>query len=648
MEELLEGLEGLLDIRLERKLFGDAYDPNQKNTYTPHGDSFGSLRLDDLEIRDFKKLFPYLKRGQNFELVNCTIPNFSELLIPEFHDLILNNVTIKSNTCSLKGRLPWHLRLDNMQIDAKCFRCFEITSIKGFKQVDITNCHIDNIQYLNNIRPVSLMTLDNITFTYKPEKKPLKNTTRRVSISNSTFKDLSFLPYKSSLKDLQIENCKIGNLALVPSLPNLAELSIDAETRVKSKKILKKVGKGKLSCTLDYGKKPLDLSNVISIKKYLHSLDLHGLRTTNLEGLEEFKNVQHLSFSNSHVSVDAFKPIAKQIKSISFYSSVIKNEHGFKHFKNLQRFEFTNYKKKSALGSFEKIVLLAKTLKELEISDSRKIEAPKILGKFRTLETLKIQYDIPVETAKQILKLDNLKRLQLNVSSKKKCVLSLKKMIHLESLILDADIKFIGFKHLRKLKALKLGENLSGSKKQLNSIPKLRNLTRLNISNYNLKVNGLDQFPNLEFLRLNGCPKIRLGKLKKLKVLDLDNSGITDFTKFEELPKLEKLNLTYTFSDTVLKDIWKFPNLKSLALNESQVNDISDLEPLKKLKYLDLYYTDVKDVTTLNTLPNLQEVNLATCNNIDLEKQLERPEIALYCGLPNVYLWIWDKDDFGI
>ena len=96
------------------------------------------------------------------------------------------------------------------------------------------------------------------------------------------------------------------------------------------------------------------------------------------------------------------------------------------------------------------------------------------------------------------------------------------------------------------------------------------------------------------------------------------------------------------------RQISKFPNLKVLTLNESNVNNISELEPLKKLEYLDLASTNVSDVHILNSLPNLKEVNLATWSNEDLESQLDRPEIGIYCGLPTIYINVWREDDFGI
>jgi Leucine-rich repeat (LRR) protein len=93
----------------------------------------------------------------------------------------------------------------------------------------------------------------------------------------------------------------------------------------------------------------------------------------------------------------------------------------------------------------------------------------------------------------------------------------------------------------------------------------------------------------LEFLSLQRSGKVYLKPLKKLKVLDLYNSDITDFSSFETMPFLEKLDLSCIQNNIDLKEMYKFPNLKWLGfLENEELDDISGLEPLKKLERLDL------------------------------------------------------------
>lgn len=85
-------------------------------------------------------------------------------------------------------------------------------------------------------------------------------------------------------------------------------------------------------------------------------------------------------------------------------------------------------------------------------------------------------------------------------------------------------------------------------------------------------------------------------------------------------------------------------------LESEAVDDISGLESLKKLERLDLLSTKVTDVRVLNSLPNLKEANLAVRDyyKLNLEAQLNHPEIVISCGLPMINLRIWKEDKFRI
>lgn len=645
--ETIQQIEKILGIQLAKKSFGKLYDPNQKNTYSGGKESPKSLRLDDVRIDDFSKLLPHLKELRTLELKNSTIPNFSELLNLSCFDITLNNVVFQNNNCGTKGKVPGHLKLSNMKFDAAVLRCFKKTNIKGFVQVEFRKCHIDNIQHINDIVPLSLLILDEITFTHQPTATTKKET-GRLSIYNSNFKDVSFLPFQDSLGNVEFENCKIGSIAGLTKFPKLKSISIDSDTIIKDKSVQKNDSNRKINCYFTQGKEPMDLRMVRSLSQYIHGLYFDNYKEKTINFIGEFKKINHLSFNKSKVYIDAFLPIAKQLKSISFTKSKIKRSNYFKYFKNLSRFEINNYDEENlGLRSFEKILPLKKQLKVLKICDFEKIKAPQLIKEFKALESLKIAYEIPVKTAKYILTLKNLKKLSLSVNYKK-CSLSLEKLKKLEFLILEADINFTGFEQLKKLKSLKIGNSLSSTKMDINAFPKMENLKRLNYINYNQKIKGLKQFPNLEFLRLKGSPKIRLGKHDKLKVLDVENSSIKSFKGFKALPNLKRLDSSSLYNSFNLKGLHKFPNLKSLSLMESEVDDIAHLAPLKKLEYLDLSGTSISDIHILNTLPKLKGVNLATYSNENLEEQLDNPKIAVYCGRPSAYLWIWEKDEFGI
>ncbi|NOQ73412.1 MAG: hypothetical protein GQ574_15510 [Crocinitomix sp.] len=581
--KVIRKIEKILGVKLEKQRFGDAYDPDQKNTYKIQNEHIESLRLDDLIIADFSRLFPYLKALKYLYIYNSSIPNFSELLNLNCHNLNLDNVVFKNNNCNIKGRVPWHLKFLNMKFDAAGLKCFKKSNIKGFRQVEFRNCHIDNIQHINDIEPISLLIFDEITFTYTP-KKTAKKSTWRVSIYNSNFKDVAFLPFGASLEAIEFKNCQIGSIAGLSKFPKLDWISIDSDSSVEDKSVQANTHDKQITCVLSQEKKPLDMRMITSFQKYIHKLQLDNYKGKPIGFIEEFKNIKHLSFSESKVFVDAFLPIAKQIEGIYFTNSTIKNSKYFKSFKNLTNFYVQNYgKDDTRLNSFKKILPLKNQLKVLDIYDSDKIKAPHLIAEFKALESLKIAFDIPVKTAAYILTLKNLKKLSLSVDYKKR-TLSLEKLKNIEFLILDTGVNFDGFEYLKKLKSLKLGADMTEAGVDINSLPKLKSLKRLSITSYNRKIKELSQFPNLEHLRIKGCPKIKLGKLKKLKVLDLNNSGIENFSTFKKLPNLEKLDLSSIYHDMDLKGLHKFPNLKALSFSESRFTDISHLESLKKIR----------------------------------------------------------------
>ncbi|WP_343663214.1 hypothetical protein [Chryseobacterium mucoviscidosis] len=609
------------------------------------------LHLKDVDIEDFSKFLPYLVKVTKVKLINCTIANFSELLkIESCSSFTLDNVTFRNNECDVTRGFPYEIRFSNMSFDAGCFNSFHISSSgKGHKHLFITNCHIDNIQEINNIKGLYSLHLDSITFTCNPTKVKEKSI-YMIDIFNSKFEDISFIPFKKSVGRIDFENCKIGNFKGISEFEKLKKIQIDTNTIVEDESQLENPFNKEITCHFSKAEKPFRLKNAVSLRNYINELGFTDFKVKKIKDVEKFEMVKTLSFDKSEFYVDAFLSIAKQITSIDLRDSEIKKHTYFKHFSNLTSVESRCFSRDSKnIQNFSKLLPLKKQLKELnfyESSDERKKREVYPLGQFTVLETLDVGSEVSVKTAESILKLKKLKKLDISIE-KSKQVFDLGNLKKLEFLIFNSRVKFTGFENLKRLKSLQI---VNDKKFDLKTLPTMKSLKRLSFSAYDTHIKDLSHFPNLEFLRLKGVKKLQLKNLKKLKVLDLDNSQIKNFSSFKTLPSLEKLDLSSLQNKIDLKEIWKFPNLKWLTLLESyEVNDISALEPLKKLERLDLYRTKVTDVRVLNTLPNLKEVNLAVENyELNLEEQLDRPEIAIYCGLPSVNLWIWEKDEFGI
>ncbi|MFZ4929037.1 leucine-rich repeat domain-containing protein [Chryseobacterium sp. Mn2064] len=606
------------------------------------------LELKDIIIDDFSKFLPYLDNVRTIDLTNCTIASFSELLkLDNCSYFYLDNVTFLNQDCTVVRDFPAEIRFSNMSFDASCLNGLHTSFDKIIKHFAIKNCHIDNIQELSNIAGLYSLDFDTITFTYKAKKIKQKSL-RRIYISNSKFEDLSFMPFSKSLSDITFSNCHIGSFAGLSEFKKLEEIIIDTDTIVENTEEQENPFNKQLMCSFVKEKKTLNLKNVRSLKNYINQFYFGDCKEKTIDDLDTFKKVDSLIFYNSRFYVDAFLPIAKQIKRIEISKSVIKKHTYFKNYPNLTSFELVNHEEEQIKSkNFSKLLPLKKQLKEMKFYESKEIPTTYPIGKFTALESLKIGYEVSVQTAESIMTLKNLKKLDISVE-KTKQILNIGSLKNLEFLIFNSNIGFTGFEHLKKLRSL---DTSCSRKFDINSMPKMKSLKRLNLSSYGYKIKGLSQFPNLEFLKLNGVKKLELKTLRKLKVLDLDNSEIKNFSSFEIQPSVEKLDLSSLQGKINLKEIAKFPNLKWLTLLESyELNNISGLEPLKKLERLDLHQTKVTDVRVLNTLPNLKEVNLAVYGYKyqELKSQLDQPEIGIFSGLPLRNLSIWKKDEFGI
>lgn len=609
------------------------------------------LHLQDVDIEDFSKFLPYLVKVTKVKLTNCTIANFSELLkIESCSSFTLDNVTFRNNECNVTRGFPYEIRFSNMTFDAGCFNSFHISSSgKGYKHLFINNCHIDNIQEINNIKGLYSLHLDSITFTCNPTKVKEKSI-YMIHIFNSKFEDISFIPFKKSVTDIEFRNCKIGSFKGISEFEKLEEIKMNTDTVVENREALENPFNKEITCQFIKAEKPFCLKNAVSLRNYINELSFTYFKVKKVKDLEKFEMVKTLSFDKSEFYVDAFLPIANQIQKVKMRDSEIKKHNYLSYYNNLKSFELRCILKEvNAVKNFTKLIPLRKQLQELSLYKSGDRRAGYSIEKFTALESLKISNEISVKTAESILTLKKLRKLEVMIEKTKKTIhIGRLKKLEFLNLWSASNIHYKGFEHLKKLKSLSI---CSPKKVDINTFPEIKSLKRLSFScDKSVAVKGLDQFPNLKFLQLKGIKKVQLKTMKKLKVLDLDNSQIKNFSSFKTLPFLEKLDLSSLQNKIDLKEIWKFPNLKWLTLLENyDLDDISGLEPLKKLERLDLFQTNVTDVKVLNTLPNLKEVNLAVKNyKLDLKAQLDRPEIAAYYALPSVMFFIWKEDEFGI
>ncbi|MFC3158000.1 hypothetical protein ACFOEQ_05395 [Chryseobacterium arachidis] len=545
-----------------------------------------TLYLKDVTIDDFSKFLPYLGKVIKVNLTNCSISSFAELLKLEYCSVFyLDNVTFGNSDSTTIRAFPYQIRLSNMSFDAKWLSGLHLpSSSKGFKHLFINNCHVDNIQELSNIKGLYSLHIDKITFTHHPGKIK-EQSIRMIHIFNTEFEDISFIPFKKSVEDIDFENCKIGSFEGISKFKKLEKIEIDTNTIVEDTKELENPFNTEIICHFVQAEKPFSLKNVLGLKNYIHQFNFTNFKEKTIDSLGKFEKVNKLSFEKSKFYVDAFLPIAKQIEKIDIRNSAIKKHIYFTHFSNLTNFDFSCTQDDMVDSrDFLKLLPLKKQLKELEFHESRDKSANYPIEKFTALESLKIGWKISLQTVESILTLKKLKRLELWIGKTKE-IIDIRNLKNLEFLRIHSgsDFRCMGFEHLKRLKSLEIS---SDRKCNINKLPKMKSLKRLSFySHEDCAVKGLSQFPNLEFLKLEHIQKLQLKTLKKLKVLDLRNSNTKDLSSIETLPSLEKLDLSCIQNNIDLTGISKFPNLKWLTLLESyEINDISALEPLKKIR----------------------------------------------------------------
>lgn len=119
------------------------------------------------------------------------------------------------------------------------------------------------------------------------------------------------------------------------------------------------------------------------------------------------------------------------------------------------------------------------------------------------------------------------------------------------------------------------------------------NVTRLDISNNNISdITYLQSLPNLEYLNLN-------------------NNDVSYMSVLKYLPALNTLYAT----DNNISDLLPLKhlvNLTALNLSNNSINDLLPLENLTNLVYLNLSSNNISDITYLQNLVNLTDLILSS------------------------------------
>ncbi len=650
VEKAIKLIEEAFNIQLEKYEYG----LNQPNYYEIRSNYISSLQLTNVHIENLDFL-QFEMKANRVKIYDSTISNISELLKFEPYSLSLNNVTFTNDYLQKEITEDLYLEFSpkEVYINNTNFNAHALLTFNNLTFFFLHDCHIENFYAISQIASLYQLNLSNITFGKNSETYPAKIEKRYhsiMTITDCTLENIGYLLPFDNLRSLTLENCRIEQLHELGNFPNLESLSLDSTTTINNTELNHIPSKNKFSCEITKTDKPINLKNLLPIAQSINELSFKNFNTKQLKHIKHFTQVNSLEFEKCTLSLDHFSAIAEKISSISLQDSVLKKTKRPYLFNNLESIDTFAYDEENVLFSLKTLLPFKNQIKKLDLWD-RKTKDLHLLQKFTALNELKITGEFTIGTAKQILKISSLQKLKLSVETERKYVLSLKHLQNIESLNLSdsENIEFRGFEKLHKLKHLKIQDTLT----DVNKFPEIKTLKRLHFDFENYKLNGIAQFPNLEELKLGIDMEFNLGTHEKLKVLDMGNTYIKDLNCFDELPNLEKLDLSCHFShDVDLTALNKLSKLKYLSFMESyELNSLEHLGNLKNLEYLDLYQTKVEDVSILNQLKKLKEVNLMTAKfqtKKEFLQQLENPEIAVFIGLPRVQFSIWQTNEFGI
>ncbi|CAL6047177.1 Conserved_hypothetical protein [Hexamita inflata] len=193
----------------------------------------------------------------------------------------------------------------------------------------------------------------------------------------------------------------------------------------------------------------------------------------------------------------------------------------------------------------------------------------------------------------------------------------------------------------------------------INQISTSQDIMKINILDAQKNIHTIKFNIQLEKLNINNCRLKQIDMMSflvNLKELDLANNCFNDLTPLQNLVKLTKLNLS-SCEITNIEPLQSIINLEDLDL--SQNSNLTNLIPLQKLmklailnlkycqklkqfdplrslidlKQLILDFNDLKDISFIKYLTNLQILNLYQCNlsNIDvLTTLVNLKELDLY------------------
>lgn len=669
---IISQIEQALQLKLEQEENDKAL---QKNTYKSDGKgNITELSLSDIHFENFDALAPVFRMIKGFSLTNCSVEHVQEFLRMEYvNKLTLDNVVLNdvlsTDTMQSLGRVTlsnfdfakfdtlasifWrvnyfncanctvddlsvflqidyieHLYLDNVKLKntfnpatrPEETRQTQFNTVKlvnmdvlhpGFllpisqnlEYLTFSNCKLSNYYELNLLPDLYSIALDNTLFCSSSENTLYKADPKRICtflrFRNMKLEDFDyFIPASESIKCLELENCVVGSLGGIHKFGKLETVSIDSSTKVLAKQVpsepqhpvsfqLKKCSI--VDSSIDPYKEPVemfiyDMENLVSIASYINRLEFISTQPGNPEVLKYFTRLDKLLFTQCKVDLNLFLPVAHQIKNISYDYSKLEKTEVFSHFRQLEKLTFYSRGGSAGLADLKKLLPLKDQLKVLNIQEDD-VENLHEIQAFQSLENLTI-FSVSGEIAQLILSIHSLKELVLSI----------------ETDSVPEEAPAFDLKGIENILNLSLG---CGKVIVFKGEEHLKDIKRLELENCNIK--SFHAFEKLEFLSIDRHIDFRkIPLLPSLKTLKLDVSDDYEVHTLEQFPNLEKLEIT---SNHIIH-FGRLEKLKILVLPWVNLASATCFDSLPNLEQLDLAYGCNPAIRNLDQLTNLKILNL--------------------------------------
>ena len=373
----------------------------------------------------------------------------------------------------------------------------------------------------------------------------------------------------------------------------------------------------------------LDLSNkgiteTIGIHEFynLENLDLSGNNLVEFGAINNLKNLKVLNLEKNHiVCIDEFIEL-KQLKALNLNDNYDIGESSFYHFNEIGNLEELHIKNTniSSLKWFE-------NMQNLKVLDASKNCIREIPDSIKNIEKVDLSYNlVSVGTVKSYSNI--IPEMYLSVGEDNLAFVNCK--LENNAIVFDENAKNAS---VTVLSGIAKGTRIDYS---INQVIETKFNDR---AVYQRVIENLESMNPIEYEANANDLSIVISKVDAEKIMSLDLSNITDgnardLLGLENFPNLRYLYLRCSIGDDDIRNLDKLTNLIYLDASFNNLRDLTQIGELKQLQYLDLSDCAIRssDLVKLRNLKKLRVLDLSL-NFIDDVSFLANLEYLDYLSL---------------